>query len=375
MVIELRYPGSIPIHGKIDMPDYKIKTLAYLIAEGTLGKSTPLFTNSDDNVINEFAECIFQFPDIEFNLNSQRGKTRTYRISKTDDSGYHNSLSSVAQWLNDIGILYHKSATKFVPDCIFTLPNNKIALFLNRLISCDGWCSKSQAKIQYYSISERLCRDVQHLLLRFGIISCLYPKHGKVNGSEYLSYVVAISDNDSLVKFSESINIKGKEDIVRSVIGLLASRHRYSTIDTIPMLGRKTIHGKSIKDYISRNRLKALEPDNPMLQTHILWDEVVSIRQVGIRHVYDLSMPNRTFVAADFIVHNTSLAIQFAAVQHRPIVIADFGTIQEPQQLFQTTHLIQGQGSFNVTETRESAFIRGIETPNCTVVMDEFNLG
>jgi nitric oxide reductase NorQ protein len=67
----------------------------------------------------------------------------------------------------------------------------------------------------------------------------------------------------------------------------------------------------------------------------------------------------------------TSLAFQFAAVTHRPLVVADFGVVQEPQQLFQTTHLVKGEGNFNVTETRESAFIRGIETERCVVVMDE----
>ncbi len=66
----------------------------------------------------------------------------------------------------------------------------------------------------------------------------------------------------------------------------------------------------------------------------------------------------------------TTVAIQFAAVFKRPIVIADFGIIQEPQQLFQTTRLIK-DGDTMVTHTRESGFVIGIETPNCVVVMDE----
>ncbi len=69
----------------------------------------------------------------------------------------------------------------------------------------------------------------------------------------------------------------------------------------------------------------------------------------------------------------TSLASQFAALRHSPMVVADFGVIQEPQQLFLTTHLTKGEGDYNITDTRESAFVRGIETPNCVVVMDELN--
>ncbi len=66
----------------------------------------------------------------------------------------------------------------------------------------------------------------------------------------------------------------------------------------------------------------------------------------------------------------TSLAIQFASHFNRPIVIADFGVLQEPQQLFQTTRLVESNGGI-ITDTRESGFIRGIETEGCVVVMDE----
>lgn len=66
----------------------------------------------------------------------------------------------------------------------------------------------------------------------------------------------------------------------------------------------------------------------------------------------------------------TSLAIQLAAKFNRPIVIADFGVLQEPQQLFQTTRLVESSGGV-ITDTRESGFVRGIETEGCVVVMDE----
>jgi len=66
----------------------------------------------------------------------------------------------------------------------------------------------------------------------------------------------------------------------------------------------------------------------------------------------------------------TSLTQQFAAKFNRPMIIADFGVLQEPQQLFQTTRLIESNGGV-ITDTRESGFVRGIETEGCVVVMDE----
>ena len=66
----------------------------------------------------------------------------------------------------------------------------------------------------------------------------------------------------------------------------------------------------------------------------------------------------------------TSLALQFAAKFNRPCVVADFGVMQEPQQLFQTTRLSK-VGDVVVTDTQESGFVKGIETEGCVVVMDE----
>lgn len=45
----------------------------------------------------------------------------------------------------------------------------------------------------------------------------------------------------------------------------------------------------------------------------IFWDTVVSIKPAGIRHVWDISMPNRSFVANDFFVHNTTFGYGLAS--------------------------------------------------------------
>ena len=68
----------------------------------------------------------------------------------------------------------------------------------------------------------------------------------------------------------------------------------------------------------------------------------------------------------------TSLGLQFAAVYKRPCVVVDFGSLQEPQELFHTTYLTSKNG-VSETDIRESGFVRGLETPRCVVVKDELN--
>jgi len=69
----------------------------------------------------------------------------------------------------------------------------------------------------------------------------------------------------------------------------------------------------------------------------------------------------------------TTLALQLAGRYNRPCTVTDFGTMQEPQQLFQTTYLVEGHNGSSITDIRESAFVRGMETPYCVNVLDELN--
>ena len=68
-----------------------------------------------------------------------------------------------------------RSAEKFVPDEVFGLREEQIARFLGVMYACDGhvYCSDRLAQIGYTTISERLARDVQHLLLRLGIVATI----------------------------------------------------------------------------------------------------------------------------------------------------------------------------------------------------------
>ena len=72
------------------------------------------------------------------------------------------------------GLMGLRSGEKFVPDAIFGL-DEQIARFLGVMYGCDGHVHGSDrlAQIGYTTISERLARDVQHLLLRLGIVATI----------------------------------------------------------------------------------------------------------------------------------------------------------------------------------------------------------
>ncbi|MFN9173345.1 MAG: LAGLIDADG family homing endonuclease, partial [Synechocystis sp.] len=87
-----------------------------------------------------------------------------------------NEINSVKNWLQELGLDGKNAHTKSIPDIIFQLEKPLVALFLNRLFATDGWASilkSKQVQLGYASVSQKLAQQIQHLLLRFGILARL----------------------------------------------------------------------------------------------------------------------------------------------------------------------------------------------------------
>src|SRR5262249_48671496 len=52
-----------------------------------------------------------------------------------------NAQNPLTRWLTGLGLWGKKSADKFVPEFVFRLPAEQLALFLNRLFATDGWAT------------------------------------------------------------------------------------------------------------------------------------------------------------------------------------------------------------------------------------------
>ena len=87
-------------------------------------------------------------------------------------------MNYLRDWLIGLGVYGQLESEKELPKEIFSLNEQKTALLLNRMFSCDGtiWKEKNKYKIEYASSSKKLIKQVQHLLLKFGVISTLREK-------------------------------------------------------------------------------------------------------------------------------------------------------------------------------------------------------
>jgi len=265
--------------------------------------------------------------------------------------------NALTQWLVEQELWGKNAHQKTVPASVFRLPKAQLALFLNRLFATDGWASvlaSGQSQIGYASVSEKLARQVQHLLLRFGIIAALKSRQIKYKDSRRPAWQLDITDAISLQTFVDEIGIFSKEAAVARVAEAIATKTYHSNRDLIPLevwdmlaiakgkeswvslAKRAGIQGSSNihvgKRRLSRDRLLALADalDHDGLRSlatsDVYWDEIVSIEFVGQKQVYDLTIPElHNFVANDICVHNTSfvlnLARNIAALHNLPVCI------------------------------------------------------
>ncbi|MFC1431221.1 replicative DNA helicase [Streptacidiphilus sp. N1-3] len=254
--------------------------------------------------------------------------------------------------LREWGVMGRGSHEKFVPEVFFRLPEAQIALFLSRLYATDGWASVSkpanQPQIGYCSVSERLAKDVAHLLLRLGIVAKVVRRTVAYQGERRVAFQVLIHDVDQIRIFAARVGIFSKERQVQEVLAACGDRIGQPNLDLVPAevwdlvkaekgdrswaeisarTGRPRNHNWHVGQQVSRHRLLELAKavESPALvdiaTSDVQWDRVESVVADGEAEVYDLTVEGtHNFVANDIVVHNSTLALDFArscSVKHK----------------------------------------------------------
>jgi len=423
-------PRRLPIFGREAMRDCEVKLLGYLIGDGSLTGTRPLFTNSDPRVRADFSAAVEAFGGVRATVKLFRDRTAQVSVASDQsrlaelrqcfadalcsacerielsqrslalsigaspasvcnwahgrrlpnpamfaalesvfgdelttclpdgrESAAKNAPNALTRWLKTLGLWGHDAHAKFVPAPVFCLPKDQLALFLNRLFTTNGWATvltSGQPQLGYATVSERLSRQIQHLLLRFGIIAKRRQRRIERLEGESRIWQLDITDAESIEIFAREIGIFAKESALSRVLEALQGRRRQTNCDLIPrafweriarlrgdeswshlaqcagLRGTSNIHvGR--RD-LSRPRLVALAEaleDRYLADVaagDVYWDRIVAIESLGERQVYDLTIPEtHNFVANDICVHNTTFAMNVAeniAIQSkRPVAV------------------------------------------------------
>jgi replicative DNA helicase len=224
-------------------------------------------------------------------------------------------------------------------------PETSIARFLSILYACDGhvYAAPKLRQIGYTTISQRLAYDVQHLLLRPGIVAKVRRLRRAVyDGTATVVREVLITARKGWpFRGARSGGRQGRSPGAghsgprpggrqshhghrasgRCGTGIAVAKGPRSWARSARPTGRPANHnwhaarrtpvGRAVLAEIAgATRSQELEA---LATSDVWWDEIATIEPAGEQETYDLTVPGfHNFVADDIVVHNSALMANFA---------------------------------------------------------------
>jgi replicative DNA helicase len=321
--------------------------LAHMIGDGSYLKHQPLrYTTASEANSSAVSNAATQ--GFGVTVNRHIGRCNWHQLVFSGN-GNRWHPAGMNLWFKELGIFDQRSHQKLIPQGIFQLKNDQLALFLRHLWATDGTVflskkeeNRTSPKLAFSTNSEVLASNVANLLLRFGIVARIRT----VQQGEYKPmFSVEISGKDAQLIFLEKIGIFGERaEIGEAIKKYHADRISNTNSDTVPMevfdLVKKTMQEKGISQRkmaalrqtsyggsshfqfspsrdVLANYADVLEDKNlkTIAQNDIFWDTIVSIEPVGIEMVYDLTVPGtENWIANGIISHNSGAIEQDADI-------------------------------------------------------------
>ncbi|HVL93642.1 MAG TPA: DnaB-like helicase C-terminal domain-containing protein, partial [Acidimicrobiales bacterium] len=181
----------------------------------------------------------------------------------------------IRNWLEPHGLWGSRSGTRFLPESLFALPDDRLALFLHHLWATDGSLTLGRnargpmVRTYYATTSRQLALHVQRALLRLAIRSRLVI--ARKAGSVDCWHVVVQSAPDQS-RFLSLVGCHGA--------GGQAVAEARRVLDSAPLPDQAT--------------------------SDVAWDEVLEITALGEQPTFDATVPGtHNFVADGVIAHNS----------------------------------------------------------------------
>jgi replicative DNA helicase len=332
-------PRHVPAPSQVtDWSDERVIVLAHMLGDGSMLPRQPIRYATTDlanlAIVGESATRAF---DVKLRVDEYPAARCTTLRFASGRPVTHGVRNPMAAWLDELGLFGARSHQKFIPQSVFSLPKEQIALFLRHLWATDGSILISPhgrgGRIYYASTSRALADGVSRLLLRFGIHTRIRVarKSGYRDG-----YHVDIPGAADQKVFLRRINAYGARGTTgRRLLRILEEVDSNPNRDTVPIdvwdqvrsiiadkgmtqrefqsaLGTQYCGGTRWKSAPSRQRLSrvaaVLESEElEMVATNdVYWDEVVGVESLGEMDVFDAEvLGTHNFIAEGVAVHNS----------------------------------------------------------------------
>jgi len=318
-------------------PDHEVVLLAHLVGDGSYPVHQPLryTTASEENsaAVRGAAEMF------GCRVTRYEGVGNWHQLVITGN-GNRWSPFGVGKWLKDLGIHGQRSYQKHLPEVVFSLSNDQIALLLRHLWATDGTISarkpgqRGSHGVHFSTCSRRLADDVAALLLRLGIVARI---HTVSPDRMRPVHMVWVSGSESQRAFLRQVGAFGPRRgpatvLVEALRGLRANPN----VDTLPEEVMQRVCALMSAQGISRSQMAAIRgyqninldhaPTRTLVgkyaailsddtlktvcESDVFWDRVLSVTSDGEEDVFDLTVPVLACWLADGVVSHNSGAIE-----------------------------------------------------------------
>lgn len=295
---------------------------------------------------------------------------------KPESDGLHYNFcgkKKVDEWLKYWGLKNVRHDQKCIPPTMMMASREKMAACLRGLFDTDGTVrsiySKGgwQSNIGFTTTSPILAKQIQYILLHFGIISTLTNRlrHNKKIKDNYYKrqYDICITGKDFEI-FTKHIGF-GLNKKKQLMLSALANKKRIHSIkDILPQELYNYIkihHPEIVKDrkVLTRQRWNLFKKDIylpknllELIDDGIFYDEIKSINKEDNKNMYDINIPEgNEYCANGFYSHNTGEKIR--GLRASDLICDEFNSIDP--NIFE--HIMQGFSSVNATPADNVEFL------------------
>ena len=332
--------------------------LGAFISEGYVSETRAGFANLDRDY---FAMVVGSYDAV---VGGKRTIYQTTNASGTRMSVLHVQNMTAFKRSRLWDMVGQRSADKAVPEWFWHSAAAVKRAFLQALFEGDGSCSalpRNTIQVSYSTRSERLAKDIQQMLLEFGVISRRY----RMAVGEHK---VVITNRAQAELFAEQIGFGGaKQEKLAEILGALPEVRAGRDSDYVPGLAQFIrAHSGSRwadKEWLRKHnidRLSRWQRDGAEILSHIAEPDVrsiaseltdgrfyyarlASVTDAGVQPVYSLRVDSadHAFITNGFVSHNTEARLTPLAMEMLREIdeeTVDFipnydGRVQEPTVL------------------------------------------
>lgn len=391
-------PAHIPSpESPVDLSAEVVDILAVLLAEGSYTGNHVGFSSADPVVVARMTAAASSL-----GVRVAHRSRYDYDFVRIGTSG----SNAVRELLRELGADKTLAKHKVAPEALFRLPMPSLARFLGLFWMCDGYVDATGPGVTL--ASERLVRQIQHLLLRFGVQSSVSARTSRCEGKTFPSWRLRVYSH-TLPAFQKALGPFMWGEKARRVSAMVArTRNPNVGYPTVSQAFRDRIRALSesrsgrwaggahaaVAERIGKGRpfetrqmfgpsgtlrlpvfrafceVYGIDAENQWLwSADIYWDRIQSIEDAGDCRIFDLTVePTSCFVANDVIVHNTwgMLVMAHCAWRagHRVLFATTEMSQEEIVRRFVAVHLALPYGLFTsgrLPSAMEQAFFEACD--------------